>query len=201
MAGSLRNPDGPVARSSHRPVNRASRSARPGRELCRQLRRQLLRAARSATAACPGRPPGPRDDAASRPDPDRLERLLGHELRAPGRLHAGRRHDARHVRLPRHAEPPDIAGITDGTSNTIIVGEVVPEPRGRQQLLVFNGAYAGTTVPLGWNSNTYPGHGADLQLASGRTPPPRTAAALGRRQGIRQPASRAARTCCSATAR
>jgi len=51
-------------------------------------------------------------------------------------------------------KPPNIAGVTDGTSNTIIVGEVLPSNAADSNFWMFNGAYAGTTVPLGFNSNT-----------------------------------------------
>ncbi len=51
-------------------------------------------------------------------------------------------------------KPPNIAGITDGTSNTIMVGEVLPSNAADSNFWMFNGSYAGTTVPLGFNSNT-----------------------------------------------
>jgi len=51
-------------------------------------------------------------------------------------------------------KPPNIAGVTDGTSNTIIVGEVLPSNAADSNFWMFNGSYAGTTVPLGFNSNT-----------------------------------------------
>jgi len=53
-------------------------------------------------------------------------------------------------------KPPTIASITDGTSNTILAGEVMPSADADNNFWFFNGAYAGTTVPLGWNANTYP---------------------------------------------
>jgi prepilin-type N-terminal cleavage/methylation domain-containing protein/prepilin-type processing-associated H-X9-DG protein len=53
-------------------------------------------------------------------------------------------------------KPPSVASITDGTSNTIMAGEVIPSRAADSNFWYFNGAYAGTTVPLGWNSNTYP---------------------------------------------
>jgi prepilin-type N-terminal cleavage/methylation domain-containing protein/prepilin-type processing-associated H-X9-DG protein len=53
-------------------------------------------------------------------------------------------------------KPPNVASITDGTSNTIMAGEVVPSAAADSNFWYFNGSYAGTTVPLGWNSNTYP---------------------------------------------
>jgi prepilin-type N-terminal cleavage/methylation domain-containing protein/prepilin-type processing-associated H-X9-DG protein len=51
-------------------------------------------------------------------------------------------------------KPPNIAAITDGTSNTIMAGEVCPSNAADSNFWMFNGAYAGTTVPLGFNSNT-----------------------------------------------
>jgi prepilin-type N-terminal cleavage/methylation domain-containing protein/prepilin-type processing-associated H-X9-DG protein len=51
-------------------------------------------------------------------------------------------------------KPPSIAAVTDGTSNTIIVGEVLPSNAADNNFWMFNGSYAGTTVPLGFNSNT-----------------------------------------------
>jgi prepilin-type N-terminal cleavage/methylation domain-containing protein/prepilin-type processing-associated H-X9-DG protein len=53
-------------------------------------------------------------------------------------------------------KPPNVAAVTDGTSNTIMAGEVIPSAAADSNFYFFNGAYAGTTVPLGWQSNTYP---------------------------------------------
>ena len=52
-----------------------------------------------------------------------------------------------------------IASVTDGTSNTLIVGEVIPSRAADSEFWLDNGSTAGTTVPLGWNSNTYPAGG------------------------------------------
>jgi len=52
--------------------------------------------------------------------------------------------------------PSKVASITDGTSNTIMAGEVIPSAAADSNFWYFNGAYAGTTVPVGWNSNTFP---------------------------------------------
>jgi prepilin-type processing-associated H-X9-DG protein len=49
-----------------------------------------------------------------------------------------------------------IASVTDGTSNTLIVGEVIPSRDADSNFWHTNGGTAGTTVPLGWNSNTFP---------------------------------------------
>jgi type II secretory pathway pseudopilin PulG len=53
-------------------------------------------------------------------------------------------------------KPPTIASISDGSSNTIMAGEVLPSAAADSNFWFFNGAYAGTTVPLGWNANTFP---------------------------------------------
>jgi prepilin-type N-terminal cleavage/methylation domain-containing protein/prepilin-type processing-associated H-X9-DG protein len=51
-------------------------------------------------------------------------------------------------------KPPNVASITDGTSNTVMVGETLPSNAADNNFWMFNGSYAGTTVPLGFNSNT-----------------------------------------------
>jgi len=50
--------------------------------------------------------------------------------------------------------PPNIASVTDGTSNSIIVGEVMPSRAADSNFWFQNGGLAGTTIPLGWNANT-----------------------------------------------
>jgi prepilin-type N-terminal cleavage/methylation domain-containing protein/prepilin-type processing-associated H-X9-DG protein len=59
------------------------------------------------------------------------------------------------------SKPPNIAAVTDGTSNTIMAGEVIPSAAADSNFWYFNGSYAGTTVPLGWNANTYPATAAN----------------------------------------
>jgi prepilin-type N-terminal cleavage/methylation domain-containing protein/prepilin-type processing-associated H-X9-DG protein len=51
-------------------------------------------------------------------------------------------------------KPPNVASISDGTSNTIMAGEVLPSAAADSNFWMFNGAYAGMTVPLGFPSNT-----------------------------------------------
>lgn len=51
-------------------------------------------------------------------------------------------------------KPPNVANITDGTSNTIMAGECLPSATADINFWSFNGTYSGTTVPLGFNSNT-----------------------------------------------
>ena len=50
--------------------------------------------------------------------------------------------------------PPTIASVTDGTSNTIIVGEMLPSRAADSNFWFQNGGIHGVTIPLGWNSNT-----------------------------------------------
>jgi prepilin-type N-terminal cleavage/methylation domain-containing protein/prepilin-type processing-associated H-X9-DG protein len=47
-----------------------------------------------------------------------------------------------------------IAGVTDGTSQTILVGEVLPSADGDNHLWTSPGAMAGTTIPLGWDTES-----------------------------------------------
>jgi len=49
-----------------------------------------------------------------------------------------------------------IRGVTDGLSSTLLVGEVLPARAADNNLYGRNGSTAGTTVPLGFNSNTFP---------------------------------------------
>jgi prepilin-type processing-associated H-X9-DG protein len=51
-------------------------------------------------------------------------------------------------------KPPSIASVTDGTSNTVTVGEILPSRAADANFWFQNGGLAGMTVPLGWNSNT-----------------------------------------------
>jgi prepilin-type N-terminal cleavage/methylation domain-containing protein/prepilin-type processing-associated H-X9-DG protein len=49
-----------------------------------------------------------------------------------------------------------IASVTDGTSNTILVGEVRPIADANNAFWTSTGSASGTTVPLGWDANTWP---------------------------------------------
>ncbi len=51
-------------------------------------------------------------------------------------------------------QPPKIAGVTDGTSNTILVGEIIPSWAADANFWFQNGGLAGCTVPINWKSNT-----------------------------------------------
>ncbi|WZO99119.1 DUF1559 domain-containing protein [Isosphaeraceae bacterium EP7] len=61
----------------------------------------------------------------------------------------------------RTMQTATINSFTDGTSNTIMVGEVLPVAAADNNLWHFNGGLAGTTVPLGWNANTVPATAAN----------------------------------------
>jgi prepilin-type N-terminal cleavage/methylation domain-containing protein/prepilin-type processing-associated H-X9-DG protein len=54
------------------------------------------------------------------------------------------------------SKPATIASVTDGTSNTIIVGEIIPSRAADANFWFQNGGIHGMTVPLNWNSNTTP---------------------------------------------
>ena len=49
-----------------------------------------------------------------------------------------------------------IASVRDGTSNTILVGEVLPLADANNAFWTSTGCASGTTVPLGWDSNSFP---------------------------------------------
>jgi prepilin-type processing-associated H-X9-DG protein len=49
-----------------------------------------------------------------------------------------------------------IASVTDGTSNSILVGEVLPVADANNAFWTSTGSASGTTVPLGWDSNSFP---------------------------------------------
>src|SRR5439155_8910208 len=49
-----------------------------------------------------------------------------------------------------------LSSVTDGTSNTIMVGEVLPIQTIDSNFWNENGGTAGTTIPINWNSNTVP---------------------------------------------
>ena len=52
------------------------------------------------------------------------------------------------------AQMVSIQSVTDGLSNTILVGEVLPYQTADLNFWNFNGSVAGTTIPINWNSNT-----------------------------------------------
>src|SRR5262245_45424617 len=54
-----------------------------------------------------------------------------------------------------------LASVTDGTSNSILLGEVLPIADANINFWGSNGASAGTTVPIGWDSNSFPAASPD----------------------------------------
>ena len=59
------------------------------------------------------------------------------------------------LRLP-DLELATIASVTDGTSNSIMVGEVLPIQTVDSNFWNENGGTGGTTIPINFNSNTVP---------------------------------------------
>ena len=54
-----------------------------------------------------------------------------------------------------------IAGVTDGTSNTIFVGEGLPEDDANNEIWGATGAGSGVTIPINWRTKMpYAGFGA-----------------------------------------
>ena len=49
-----------------------------------------------------------------------------------------------------------IASVTDGTSNSILVGEVLPLADANNAFWTSTGSASGTTIPLGWDTNSFP---------------------------------------------
>ncbi len=49
-----------------------------------------------------------------------------------------------------------LGSVRDGTSTTLLVGEVLPKRNARSGLWHFLGATAGTTIPINWNSDSFP---------------------------------------------
>ena len=82
-----------------------------------------------------------------------------------------------------------------------MAGEVIPSAAADTNFWYFNGAYAGTTVPLGWNSNTYPADAPNCLQPVAEQHGPERLPLLGRRQGIREHASRRGELRRLATAR
>jgi len=50
--------------------------------------------------------------------------------------------------------PATIASVTDGTSNTVLAGEVLPSRAADSNFWFQNGGVHGMTIPINWNSNT-----------------------------------------------
>ena len=85
-----------------------------------------------------------------------------------------------------------LASVTDGTSNTLIVGEALPDQDANNEIWASTGAASGVTIPINWDtSKPYAGFGAG---APWNTLP--ATRVVGSRAGIR-----AVRTSCSWTAR
>jgi prepilin-type N-terminal cleavage/methylation domain-containing protein/prepilin-type processing-associated H-X9-DG protein len=60
-----------------------------------------------------------------------------------------------------------IADITDGTSNTILDGEVLPAEGADNNFYMFNGSTAGVTIPVNWSTAQSPTNSPTCQAAFG----------------------------------
>ena len=69
----------------------------------------------------------------------------------------------------RTGQVVDLAGIPDGTSNTIMAGEVLPYQSADNNLYMLNGGTAGVTIPMNWNSAGIPGRFPNCAVAFGST--------------------------------
>jgi prepilin-type processing-associated H-X9-DG protein len=56
----------------------------------------------------------------------------------------------------RDGQTTNIAGVTDGTANTILVGEDLPLEDANNEMYGFTGAGSGTTIPINWKTNLRP---------------------------------------------
>ena len=83
-----------------------------------------------------------------------------------------------------------IASVTDGTSNTIMVGEVLPYQAIDSNFWNENGGTAGTTIPINWNSNTVSATERSVPAVQGWSQRRRSAAASSRVQGVQERAPR-----------
>ncbi len=57
---------------------------------------------------------------------------------------------------PNTGQVTGINGATDGTSNTILVGEALPYQQAGNNMWQFNGGVGGTTVPINYDSDSVP---------------------------------------------
>ena len=129
------------------PGHGAASGPRTGLELLRQLRRQLRQPlCRLAVGDSILVEPGPG------PAPDRLAGGVGCESKF-ARVVPWDPSAAGDVRLLRRPVVT-LQSVTDGLSNTILVGEVLPYQTADLNFWNFNGSVAGTTIPINWNSNT-----------------------------------------------
>ena len=161
----------------------------PGLELHGQLRRQLRRGAPGGHRPPLGDPG--RCRPAPRPAAHRSQRLLGHDEQLADRSGASS--------TTRRGRSPSIAGVTDGTSNTILAGESLPDPGGGHGFLVEERGHRGDDRADQLELQLIPRRRSEPARATGRIRP---SGAAGR---WRPRASRASipggPTSCSPTAR
>jgi prepilin-type N-terminal cleavage/methylation domain-containing protein/prepilin-type processing-associated H-X9-DG protein len=57
----------------------------------------------------------------------------------------------------RTGQTVNMARVTDGSSNSIMVGEVLPQQAADNNLYCLNGGTAGVTIPMNWTTSGVPG--------------------------------------------
>ena len=84
---------------------------------------------------------------------DRLARVLGYRMGRSDITPPHARAPPRVLLLSDRGVPKvTIASVTDGTSNTIMVGETIPAQTADSNFWDHNGACFGTTVPINWTT-------------------------------------------------
>jgi len=69
----------------------------------------------------------------------------------------------------RTGQVVNMAKVTDGSSNTIMVGEVIPQQAADSNMYTLNGGVAGVTIPLNWNTAGVPGQYPGCNVTFGNT--------------------------------
>jgi len=69
----------------------------------------------------------------------------------------------------RTGQTVNMAKVTDGSSNSIMVGEVIPQQAADSNMYCLNGGTAGVTIPMNWNTAGVPGQYAGCNTTFGNT--------------------------------
>jgi prepilin-type N-terminal cleavage/methylation domain-containing protein/prepilin-type processing-associated H-X9-DG protein len=69
----------------------------------------------------------------------------------------------------RTGQMATIASTTDGTSNSILAGEVIPQQAADNNMYCLNGGTAGVTIPINFDSSGVPGQYPNCTTTSGQS--------------------------------